>query len=588
MMCLFSGKVKEIGIISMISIILFSFCLLFYIQNITQTNIKVNLFEQQKQRQIESTKSVSEHIGSDLNLFVTMLDGLANSFYLQDDIYSDNTKKLVEEKYNQFTPVINRLFVLDRNDVVTISLAPRRSDIFVGADYSFRDWVKEIRNKSMPVFSDGFERQGIYRIFISFPIINRQTQEFLRIVGASIPSESFFAHYRNVEHIGSNFLVTYNKGGTILANGISKSLVGQNFFGDYTQRFINHNTILNNLTRNLLAGNSGSAVYDYGQGERLTTQYPVFVNGIPTYFIQVVQPTSQIYSEINNQLFTERAKMFLLLAGTIAVIGVLIIFLIKWNHTLDNEVKRRTSELNESNIQLAGANERLKLHDNVQKEFINIAAHELRTPIQPILSLAQILSNKMKDRTHLELLEIIIKNARRLQKLTEDILDIAKIESQSLSLKKEQLNLDEVVATALEDHKEEIEKTNSKLKLVYKNNEKNNTLVVDADRNRLFQVFNNLLSNAVKFTDEGDICISTENKDTQAMVTVKDSGVGIDPQILPQLFSEFVSKSFKGTGLGLFISKSIVEAYGGKIWAENNFNGEKGATFYFTLPLSKR
>ncbi|HYX57322.1 MAG TPA: sensor histidine kinase [Nitrososphaeraceae archaeon] len=588
MMSLFSGKVKEIGIISMISIILFSFGLLFYIQNITQTNIKVSLFEQQKQRQIESTKSISEHIGSDLNLVVSMLDGLANSFYLQDDIYSDNTKKLVEEKYNQFTPVINRLFVLDKNDVVTISLAPRRSDIFVGADYSFRDWVKEIRNKSMPVFSDGFERQGIYRIFISFPIIDRQTQELLGIVGTSIPSESFFAHYGNVEHIGSNFLVTYNKGGTILANGISKSLVGQNFFGDYTQRFINHNTILNNLTRNLLAGNSGSAVYDYGQGERLTTQYPVFVNGIPTYFIQVVQPTSQIYSEINNQLFTERAKMFLLLAGTIAVIGVLIIFLIKWNHTLDNEVKRRTSELNESNIQLAGANERLKLHDNVQKEFINIAAHELRTPIQPILSLAQILSNKMKDRTHLELLEIIIKNARRLQKLTEDILDIAKIESQSLSLKKEQLNLDDVVATALEDYKEEIEKTNSKLKLVYKNNEKNNTLVVDADRNRLFQVFNNLLSNAVKFTDEGDICISTENKDTQAMVTVKDSGVGIDPQILPQLFSKFVSKSFKGTGLGLFISKSIVEVHGGKIWAENNFNGEKGATFYFTLPLSKR
>jgi signal transduction histidine kinase len=583
MMSLFSGKIKEIGIISMISIILFSFGLLFYIQNITQTNIKVSLFEQQKQRQIESTKSISEHIGSDLNLVVSMLDGLANSFYLQDDIYNDNTKKLVEEKYNQFTPVINRLFVLDKNDVVTISLAPRRSDIFVGADYSFRDWVKEIRNKSMPVFSDGFERQGIYRIFISFPIINRQTQEFLGIVGASIPSESFFAHYGNVEHIGSNFLVTYNKGGTILANGISKSLVGQNFFGDYTQRFINHNTILNNLTRNLLAGNSGSAVYDYGQGERLTTQYPVFVNGIPTYFIQVVQPTSQIYSEINNQLFTERAKIFLLLAGTIAVIGVLIIFLIKWNHTLDNEVKRRTSELNESNIQLAGANERLKLHDNMQKEFINIAAHELRTPIQPILSLAQILSNKMKDRTHLELLEIIIKNARRLQKLTEDILDTAKIESQSLSLKKEQLNLDDVVATALEDYKEEIEKTNSKLKLVYKNNVKNNTLVVDADRNRLFQVFNNLLSNAVKFTDEGDICISTENKDTQAMVTVKDSGVGIDPQILPQLFSKFVSKSFKGTGLGLFISKSIVEAQGGKIWAENNFNGEKGATFYSTI-----
>jgi signal transduction histidine kinase len=590
MMSLFSGKVKEIGVISIISIILFSFGLLFYIQNITQTNIKVSLFEQQKQRQIESTKSISEHIGSDLNLVVSMLDGLANSFYLQDDIYSDNTKKLVEEKYNQFTPVINRLFVLDKNDIVTISLAAKRSDIFIGADYSFRDWVKEIRNNLMPVFSDGFERQGIYRIFISFPIINRQTQEFLGIVGASIPSESFFAHYGNVEQIGSNFLVAYDKEGTMLANGISKSLVGQNFFGDYTQRFINRNTILNNLTRNLLAGNSGSAVYDYGQSERLTTQYPVFVNGNPTYFIQVVQPTSQIYSEINNQLFTERVKMFLLLAGTIAAIGVLIIFLIKWNNTLDNEVKRRTRELNESNIQLAGANERLKLHDNMQKEFINIAAHELRTPIQPILSLAQILFNKMKDRAHLELLEVIIKNARRLQKLTEDILDVTKIESQLLNLRKEQLNLNDMVATALEDYKEEIKKTNSKLKLVYENNEKDNTVIVEADRNRLFQVFSNLLSNAIKFTKEGSISVSTEKKDTQAIVTIKDTGEGIDPQILPQLFSKFASKSSQGTGLGLFISKNIIEAHGGKIWAENNFNfnGGMGATFCFTLPLSKK
>ena len=136
--------------------------------------------------------------------------------------------------------------------------------------------------------------------------------------------------------------------------------------------------------------------------------------------------TSQIYSEINNQLFTERVKTFLLLAGTIASTGVLIIFLIRWNHTLNNEVRRRTRELSESNIHLAGANERLKLHDNMQNEFINVAAHELRTPIQPILSLSQILLNRIKDRAHLELLEVIINNARRLQKLTEDILDVTK------------------------------------------------------------------------------------------------------------------------------------------------------------------
>ena len=159
-----------------------------------------------------------------------MLDGLANSFYLQDDIYSDNTKKLVEEKYNQFTPVVNRLFVLDKNDIVTISLAPDGSEAWIGVDFSLRDWVKETKSRLTPVFSDGFERQGIYRIFISFPIINRQTQEFLGIVGASIPSESFFANYGNVEQIGSNFLVAYNKNATLVALGAGKDFIGENFF----------------------------------------------------------------------------------------------------------------------------------------------------------------------------------------------------------------------------------------------------------------------------------------------------------------------------------------------------------------------
>jgi signal transduction histidine kinase len=108
------------------------------------------------------------------------------------------------------------------------------------------------------------------------------------------------------------------------------------------------------------------------------------------------------------------------------------------------------------------------------------------------------------------------------------------------------------------------------------------------------QVMSNLLHNAIKFTKEGggSISINTEKEDNHILVSVKDTGTGIDPEILPQLFSKFVTKSFQGTGLGLFISKGIIEAHGGKIWAENNnknniiANGEKGATFYFTLPVS--
>ena len=227
--------------------------------------------------------------------------------------------------------------------------------------------------------------------------------------------------------------------------------------------------------------------------------------------------------------------------------------------------------------------EKLKEADKAQKEFINVAAHELRTPIQPVLGLSDVLRSKMKDSKQRELLEVITRNAKRLQRLSEDILDVTRIESQSLVLNKEQFNLNETISNAIQDHKNEIEKINGNLKLLYKTNDKN--IFVKADRLRLSQVISNLVRNAIKFTKEGDILIAVRKDDSQVIVSVKDTGSGIDPEILPRLFSKFASKSFEGTGLGLFICKSIVEAHDGKIWAENNADG-KGATFSFSIPIT--
>lgn len=126
------------------------------------------------------------------------------------------------------------------------------------------------------------------------------------------------------------------------------------------------------------------------------------------------------------------------------------------------------------------------------------------------------------------------------------------------------------------------------------------TIFIEADRERITQVLHNLLDNAVKFSKEGDIVsVTVEDKNQEdtnnnekglqqgeVMVKVKDTGTGIHPEILPRLFSKFATKSLTGTGLGLYISKSIVEAHGSRIWAENNTKG-RGATFYFTLPLAK-
>ena len=235
--------------------------------------------------------------------------------------------------------------------------------------------------------------------------------------------------------------------------------------------------------------------------------------------------------------------------------------------------------------------EQLKIHDRMQQEFINVAAHELRTPIQPIISLTEVLQSQIKDVKQQEMLEVTIRNAKRLQTLTNDILDVTKIEGRSLELNKEDFNLKDVVLNAMNDITLGRDFLNNEnIRLSY---DPQRDILIQADKGRISQVISNLLSNAIKFTTEGTILISVEkdkssnnNNNKAIIVSVKDSGQGIDSSILPRLFTKFASKSYKGTGLGLFISKGIIEAHGGKIWGENNPDG-RGATFSFSLPLEE-
>jgi two-component system, OmpR family, sensor histidine kinase VicK len=224
--------------------------------------------------------------------------------------------------------------------------------------------------------------------------------------------------------------------------------------------------------------------------------------------------------------------------------------------------------------------EQLKAFSMMQKDFINIAAHELRTPIQPILGLSEIIRPKVNEQER-GYMDVIIRNAKRLHRLTEDILDVTKIESQSLRFKNERLNLNTVIMNVLSEYESQI-KGNVTITSIAKED-----FLVEGDKGRLSQVLSNLLNNAIKFTQEGTIVISAKsiNNDNATIVSVKDTGIGISTEIFPRLFEKFVtSKSFEGTGLGLYLSKRIIEAHGGKIWAKNNSDG-KGATFSFILPI---
>jgi signal transduction histidine kinase len=302
----------------------------------------------------------------------------------------------------------------------------------------------------------------------------------------------------------------------------------------------------------------------------------------------------------------------------------LIIFLLLWNSSLGKEVKKRTRELQESNRLLGVINEQLRERDRMQNEFINIAAHEMRTPIQPILGLSDIIlqrilniakqlqreeeeviyeqlqdSSSVPTRSNsilrsslslsvekiIPMVEIINRNAKRLEKLTNNLLDVTRIENnKSLDLSKELFAIDSVIQDCIIDARQHIGKKN--LKFSYVPADDNQKVKIKADRTRLVQVLMNLLDNSINSSQEGLISVTAaiDSDANSITVSVKDEGSGINRDLIPRLFSKFATASDKGTGLGLYISKKIIEAHGGKIRAENNKDGI-GATFAFTIPL---
>jgi signal transduction histidine kinase len=297
------------------------------------------------------------------------------------------------------------------------------------------------------------------------------------------------------------------------------------------------------------------------------------------------------------------------------------------------ELSAANKELARLNEELALANEQIESRQETTKEFINIAAHELRTPTQAILGYSELLQQilfeeeeeeqlvgsnstnisstaKERDKQKKKALEAVVRNVTRLDRLEKQILDITKIESNTLTLDKERFNLTEKIRYTVADfftnemRRDDtgIDKKNIKIEFETEiGGEGKKDIFIEADKTRVYQVISNLLRNAIKFASKsGVITITTDVITKQAhtdgtvgaerakegqvvAVKIKDNGTGIAANILPKLFTKFATSSSEGIGLGLYISKKIVEAHGGRIWAENNPDG-KGATFAFSLP----
>ena len=621
--------VKKTIIIYAAIIITVSFAFFFYFQHQTEQSIRDSMLEQQKQNQEDNTMALAQHIRSDMGSLMGRLQGISHSIYIQQGDFTSNYTKSVLKNYfrqmNYSTPV-DRLFILDANGIVKMNIVHEGQPTFLGESFSF-EWVKETKSTMSPQFSDGFVgADGQYRIAVTYPIIINSTSgsNYMGLVGVVIPTLGFLGYYGNIYDIESKYLSVLDSKGVLLAHPIP-SLVGKPFNGDYFQNISAHNKVLNNLISTVVfSGKPSSAIYEFVNGERLTSGYPILLNGQTEYSAFMITPTSTIYSKINSIIATERLVMFSLIVGIIAAVMIMIIFLSRVNSILDKGIRERTVELKEVNesltitnekLELANekfeaANEQLKVHDKMQKEFINTAAHELRTPIQPILGITKLIKNKTKDNEQIaEYCDIVIRNAIRLKKLAENILDISRIESNALRLEREHLELDGLILDVVNGYGNPLDKEK---KVKFEFDWSNDQCTVNGDKVRIGQVVSNLIDNSIKFVskdgdgdkemEKGIISIKIEktkiNKKRDSpindnngikgegsfvTVSVKDNGKGIDKEIMPKLFTKFVSKSFQGTGLGLYISKSIIEAHGGRIWAENN-EGEKGSTFLFSLP----
>lgn len=327
-----------------------------------------------------------------------------------------------------------------------------------------------------------------------------------------------------------------------------------------------------------LQGYSGSEEISIN-GKSAFVYTPILLEGNQFGVLYIIAPYTQV-AEVTTLVENQKNLSVLLIVAIGASAVTAAVVILQWNKNLEKTIAQRTALLKE-------ANEQLTVHDKLQREFINIAAHELRTPLQPILGLSQFLESQLGERS--EEMKVVARNARRLEKLTQDILDVSRIESGALTLNIQTIDLDEVISSVIIDYRNNLAdaiRTDNDKKEKVKIKYESKKLMVKGDRERIQQVMSNLINNALRFTKEGAIIVKTQPIDGLAQITVKDTGSGIDPEIMPRLFEKFVTKSEKGTGLGLYISNRIVQAHGGKMLAENNADG-KGATFTFTLPLEK-
>jgi signal transduction histidine kinase len=615
-----SNKRAFVVIILIIAAASFSFILLYQYSNSISGEITNLAIDDIRSNAKIQSHVISSSLVNSVSAIISNIRVLASAPSIQNGSLGSQT--LFDAAQESTKGLTEGYYWIDKEGKVTTYSHVQQFPDYRGVDLSSRDYFKIPRDKNTPYFSSVLNSTDkVQRVYISYPIIANSVDGSSNgdnsgsiIMESNNTAASINNNSNNVfegvivaalratdigKFLQAELLKEFpNTAGLIDRNGVilysqNQSYIGKNYFGNEFQSIIpiGIRNDFNAIIEHSLEGNVGLDDITVGQGNTSTVAYnPIVVDGDHIWTLYIVSPhhlAENVYGLINK----ESVLSIIIIGIIIAIAGALFFIIMSWNRTLRRAVNTRTQELKNTVNQLSQANEQLKVHDKMQKEFINVASHEMKTPTQAIIGYSDLMQKHPDKRE--EMLKSISRNAVRLQRLTNDILDVTRIESQTLKLDKEKSNLSDLIANVVEDQRSHVEKENSKVKLMYNNKyDSNGAPIVDADRDRITQVISNLLGNAIKFTSNqkkvgGTVSVTLEknhNNREEVIINIRDNGEGIHQEILPRLFTKFATKSFSGTGLGLYISKSIIEEHGGRMWAQNNSEGQ-GATFTFTLPL---
>jgi signal transduction histidine kinase len=616
-----SSHVLFIAIISSVAIIL-SLVIFQYSANISTRAIELSANDVRSNAEIEA-HDISQILVHKVEGVMDNLEIIASaeSVHLKE---LDRARSLFDSGQSSSSEMTDTYFWVDEEGKLVWADAFSRNaslyEQFRGGDRSQRSYFTEPRDTGQPHVSSVIESvDGVPRLYMAYPIMipfqspdGEQDLQFEGVIVAASNLDKFGEFLSS--QVSAKFQHTIgltDREGTVLFSE-APEIIGKDIFGPETHAVLPDEIegAFYSIIRAALQGQTGSGDFTY-QGNVSTIAYQPVKIGENDFGVLYIVAPHQIALGPSALINEQRTLTFISIVAIAAVSAGIAYIILAWNNQLKRTVAKRTDDLAKSNESLRVALEQLKIHDKMQTEFINVAAHELRTPVQPLLGVAEIMNQSVtaKATRTLEVseeeIEILLRNAKRLERIINNVLDATKIEGRGFTLEKETFDMNEKVRNVIRDilDIENIETLDDgtiiantppvprldkkSVQIVFRPYPLR--LLVHADETRIFQVVSNLLNNALKFTKEGsiEISLSMNGKDAdnnpELILRIKDTGSGIHPDVLPRLFTKFATKSDAGTGLGLYISRNIVEQHGGRIWAENSADG-KGATFYFALP----